>query len=73
MSQTLKRLSRYDATDEPAGFLITDADASVVNQLRTTYADRFFTVALDTLETVGDANTTRLARIITAATPKGGA
>ncbi|MGQ4534593.1 ABC-three component system middle component 2 [Dermabacteraceae bacterium P13115] len=73
MDQALKRLAlkclaTFEACGAPAGFRITDQGASVVNQLRTAYADRFFIAALDTLEAVGGANTTRLVKIITAAT-----
>lgn len=63
----LKRLARYDASDQPVGFRITDDGASVVNQLRSTYADQFFTATLDTLEAIGSATTTQLAKIINSA------
>jgi hypothetical protein len=70
MRQALKQLAlshlvTFDTSAEPAGFRITDQGASIVNQLRTEYAERFFTAALDTIEVTGHANTTHLAKIIT--------
>lgn len=62
---TLSRLATFDTSAKPAGFQITDQGASIVNQLRTDYSERFFTAALDTLEAVGRASTTHLAKIIT--------
>lgn len=62
---TLSRLATFDTSAESAGFRITDQGACLVNQLRTDYAERFFTAALDTIEVTGHANTTHLAKIIT--------
>lgn len=74
ISQALKQLTfqgltYYDPSVTPAGFRITEDGARVVNQLRTNYAEQFFTAALDTLEAIGDATTTQLTQLITAATP----
>lgn len=70
MSQALKQLvlkglATFDTSAEQVGFRITDEGASVVNKLRTEYAERFFAAALDTLEAAGRASTTHLAKIIT--------
>lgn len=70
MRQALKRLAlsrlvTFDTSAESAGFRITDQGVCMVNQLRTDYAERFFTAALDTIEVAGHASTTHLAKIIT--------
>ena len=62
---TLSRLTMFDNSAESVGFRITDQGADIVNQLRTDYAEQFFTAALDTLEAVGRTSTTHLAKIIT--------
>ncbi len=62
---TLSNLATFDTSAESAGFRITDQGACLGNQLRTDYAERFFTAALDTLEAVGHASTAHLAKIIT--------
>lgn len=62
---TLSRLAMFDTSAESVGFRITDQGADIVNQLRTDYAERFFTAVLDTLEAVGRTSTTHLAKIIT--------
>ncbi|WP_129288936.1 ABC-three component system middle component 2 [Trueperella pyogenes] len=62
---TLKGLATFDVSAEPVGFRITDAGASVVNNLRTEYAEQFFAATLDTLEAAGHASTTHLTKIIT--------
>lgn len=64
---TLRRLARFDTSAEPRGFRITIEGTNVVNQLRTAYAQHLFAAALDTLESVGHASTTHLAKIITSA------
>lgn len=61
---TLQRLTNYDQSATPAGFRISETGARLVNQLRNDYANRFFAAALDTLEVVGDATTTQLAKFI---------
>lgn len=66
---TLQGLATFDSSTDPVGFQITDEGASVVNRMRTDYANRFFNAVLDTLEAVGDATTAKLTRIIHAATP----
>lgn len=62
---TLSRLATFEISTESAGFRITDQGARIVNQLRTDYAERFFNTALGTIEIVGHASTTHLAKIIT--------
>jgi hypothetical protein len=61
----LKGLTIFDTSAEQVGFRITDEGASVVNKLRTEYAERFFAAALDTFEAAGRASTRQLAKIIT--------
>ncbi|MGV3103849.1 ABC-three component system middle component 2 [Rothia sp. 32237D007AR] len=61
---TLKHLAAFDTSAEQSGFRITNQGASVVNRLRTDYAERFFTAALDTIEVAGHANATNLMKII---------
>lgn len=61
----LSQLAVFDSSTESAGFRITDQGDRIVNQLRTDYAERFFTAALDTIEVVGHASTAHLAKIIT--------
>lgn len=68
---TLRGLATFDSSVVQSGFRITNEGAQVVNQLRTDYADRLFTAALDTLEAVGEATTSQLAQIITAASAEG--
>lgn len=62
---TFKGLTMFDPSAKATGFQITDEGASVVNQLRTDYAERLFAAILDTLEAAGHASTTHLAKIIT--------
>ncbi len=60
----LSRLATFDTSGESAGFRVSDQGAYIVNQLRTDYAERFFTAALDTIEVAGHATTTHLTKII---------
>lgn len=62
---TLHGLSTYDTTANNTGFRITSEGEALANKLRTAYANQLFAAALDTLEHIGDANTTELTSLIT--------